>query len=133
MVAAGPNQFEIDFTPPAGLPPVASVAFEGNKLITAMLLQNRAAAVAFGQPYTEAGFRILLDNQIRPLYEQGPPARDISARALKIGGALDESPCMDVTVTVDEGPEYKLTRVAVTGRSAEENAAASCTARAFPK
>ena len=129
VIAAGPNQFEVDFTPPNGLPPVASVAFEGSKLITAMLLQNRAAAVAFGQPYTEAGFRILLENQIRPLYESKGHLRVtfpkiVATPSPKVRG-------MDVTVTVDEGPEYKLTRVAVTGRSARKTPA-FCAPRKSP-
>ena len=115
--ATGPNQFEVDFTPPNGLPPVASVTFEGSKLINSTVLQSKAAAVAYGQPYTEFnGFRILLDNQIRPLYESKGHLKVTFSKVTATPSAKVRG--MDVAVTVDEGPEYKLTRVAVTGRSA---------------
>jgi outer membrane protein assembly factor BamA len=119
VIASGPEQFEIDFTPPGGLPPVASVTFEGNQLINALMLQNKTAEVAYGQPYTEAGFRVLLENQIRPLYESKGHLRVTFPKVTAAPSASVKG--MDVKVTIDEGPEYKLSRVAVAGRSASES------------
>ncbi len=120
VVASGPEQFEIDFTPPGGLPPVATVTFEGNQLINALTLQNKTAEVAYGQPYTEAGFRFLLENQILPLYESKGHLRVTFPKVSAAPSSQVKG--VDVKVTVDEGPEYKLARVAVAGRSASESA-----------
>ena len=63
------ERYEARFMPAAGLPNVAIVTFEGNKAIRDTELANAIGAVAFGQPFTEESFRLLLDSQIRPLYE----------------------------------------------------------------
>ena len=39
------------------------------RLIPAVDLHNKISEVAFGQPFTENGFRALLESQIVPLYE----------------------------------------------------------------
>ena len=70
VVLLGPQKYEAQFNPAAGLPNVALVSFEGNKALRSTDLQNAIAAVAFGQPYTETNFRILLDSQLGPLYEK---------------------------------------------------------------
>ncbi|HTA40965.1 MAG TPA: POTRA domain-containing protein [Bryobacteraceae bacterium] len=119
VVAISPEHLVIDFTPPRGLPAVAFVTFEGSKVIDAITLHNKINEVAFGQPYSEDGFRALLQSQIAPLYEMKgymhvtfptvttSPSKDVTG--------------IDVKVTIDEGPEYKLTRVAVFGKSPEES------------
>jgi outer membrane protein assembly factor BamA len=120
VVATAKDRFEIDFTPQRGLPAVAMVTFEGSKLIPAIDLRNKIAEVAFGQPFTESSFRVFLENQIRPLYEAkgymhatfpkivAEPSKDVTG--------------VDVKVTIDEGVEYKLTRVAVAGKAESESA-----------
>jgi outer membrane protein assembly factor BamA len=120
VVATAPERFEIEFTPEHGLPAVATVTFEGSKLIPAIDLRNKIAEVAFGQPYTESGFRVFLENQIRPLYET---KGYMNVTFPKIAAAPSTQVTgVDVKVTIDEGAEYKLTRVAVAGTAASESA-----------
>src|ERR1019366_1051649 len=69
VISPAVETFVIDFTPIRGLPAVSAVSFEGSKLIAAVDLHNKISEVAFGQPFTENGFRALLESQILPLYE----------------------------------------------------------------
>ena len=118
VVSPAPETFIVDFMPQRGLPVVSSVSFEGSKLIPAVDLHNKIAEVAFGQPFTEEGFRGLLQSQIVPLYEAKGYMR-VSFPKMTTTPAADVK-AIDVTVTVDEGTEYKLTRVAVRGTTPEE-------------
>jgi outer membrane protein insertion porin family len=120
VISPAVETFAIDFTPIRGLPAVSAVSFEGSRLIPAVDLHNKISEVAFGQPFTEEGFRALLESQILPLYESKGYMRvsfpKITAeRSTEVTG-------VDVKVTVDEGVEYKLTRVTVRGESAAESA-----------
>jgi outer membrane protein insertion porin family len=120
VIAPAPETFVIDFTPARGLPAVSAVSFDGSRLIPAVDLHNKISEVAFGQPFTEEGFRALLESQILPLYEAKGYMRvtfpKITAeRSTEVTG-------VDVKVTVDEGVEYKLTKVTVRGESAAESA-----------
>ena len=120
VISPAVETFVIDFTPIRGLPAVSAVSFEGSRLIAAVDLHNKISEVAFGQPFTEEGFRGLLESQILPLYEAKGYMRvsfpKITAeRSTEVTG-------VDVKVTVDEGVEYKLTRVTVRGASAAESA-----------
>jgi outer membrane protein insertion porin family len=113
IVLLAAQRYEAQFTPGAGLPNVALVSFEGNKVLRNTELQNAIAAVAFGQPYTEGNFRILLDSQLKPLYEKSGYMR------VKFG-KLTTSPSaqvkgVDVQVQIDEGPQYKLGTITVRG------------------
>ena len=119
LIAAGPDRFEVSFTPARGLPVVASVEFEGSKIISAIDLHNKMAEVAFGQPFTETGFRLLLENQIRAQYE-AKGYMHVTFAAIATQPAADVLG-LDVKVTVDEGAEYKLSRVSLTGVDAGES------------
>ena len=121
VIATAPEHFEIDFTPIRGLPAVSAVSFEGSKLISAIDLHNKISEVAFGQPFTENGFRALLESQIVPLYEAKGYMRVTFPKITSEPST--EVTGVDVKVTVDEGVEYKLTRVAVAGKSAERERA----------
>jgi outer membrane protein assembly factor BamA len=113
VVATAPEHFEIEFTPLRGLPAVASVAFEGSKAIGATELRNKIAEVAFGQVFTEAGFRVFLENQIRPLYEAKGYMRVAFPKITTEPSALVKG--LDVKVVIDEGQQYKLSKVTVRG------------------
>ena len=120
VVATAPGQLEVGFTPVRGLPAVSAVSFEGSKVISATDLHNKISEVAFGQPFTESGFRSLLNSQLQPLYEAKGYMRVTFPKITTEPAA--EVTGIDVRVTVDEGSEYKLARVAVAGRSASESA-----------
>jgi outer membrane protein insertion porin family len=120
VITTAPERFEVDFTPIRGLPAVSAVSFEGSKVIAAVDLHNKISEVAFGQPFTEQGFRALLESQISPLYES-KGYMHVTFPKLATEPSTEVTG-VDVKVTVDEGVEYKLTRVAVAGRSASESA-----------
>jgi outer membrane protein insertion porin family len=113
IVSISPQRFEARFTPAAGLPNVAQVTFEGNKAVRDTDLQNSIAAVAFGQPYTDAAFRVLLDNQIRPLYEKTGYMRVVFGKLTVTPSTQVKG--VDVKVPITEGPQYKLGTVGVRG------------------
>jgi outer membrane protein assembly factor BamA len=119
VVAIAPEKFEIQFTPVHGLPAVNFISFEGSKAISAIDLHNKISEVAFGQPFTEDGFRIFLQNQVVPLYEAKGYMKVTFPKI--VTSAAAEVSGVDVKVTVDEGEEYKLSRVAVFGKSPEES------------
>ena len=130
VIATSPEHFEVDFTPIRGLPAVSAVSFDGSRLIPAVDLHNKISEVAFGQPFTENGFRALLESQIVPLYEAKGYMRVTFPKITTEPST--EVTGVDVKVTVDEGVEYKLTRVAVAGKSADESARIMKTAK-LPK
>lgn len=117
---AGNGEYGVVFRSAAPIPAVAEVKFTGSKVIPATTLQNHIAEVAIGFPYTEEGFRNLLNTSIRPMYEaRGYLAvkfpKIVTAKATDVEGlALD--------VTVDEGAEYKLGEVRIVGVYASKSA-----------
>jgi len=113
LVLAGKSDYKILFRSAEPLPPVAFVTFTGNKAIPAILLQNAINDVAFGTPFSKDHFRLLLDNQVRPLYEAKGLIRVAfplftTEPAPKVKGVL-------VHVTVEEGEVYKLSRISLAG------------------
>ena len=116
VVSDAPDVLVIVFRPAAPLPAVAQVKFEGNQVVPSQLLLNTFSGVAYGAPYTEAGFRQLLDTSVRPLYDaRGRIA--VSFPKIAVEKAKDVDGLL-VTVTVDEGPSYNLGDVRVAGASA---------------
>jgi outer membrane protein insertion porin family len=105
--------YEAQFMPVAGLPNVALVSFEGNKVIRTTDLQNAIASVAFGQPYTENNFRLLLDNQLKPAYEKLGYMRVEFPKFTATPSSQVKG--VDVHVVVAEGQQYKLGTVSVRG------------------
>ena len=120
LAPSGVDQYGVVFRSAAPIPTVAAVNFTGSKLLPATTLQNKIAEVAIGFPYTEEGFRGLLNTSIRPLYD----ARGRVAAAFpKI--STEKAPDVDgliVDVTVDEGAEYKLGEVKIMGNYAGRSA-----------
>jgi outer membrane protein assembly factor BamA len=62
--------FAILFRPTRNLPSIAQVTFEGNQVIPQGVLRQAVHLTAVGAPFTESSFRDLLNNAVRPLYEQ---------------------------------------------------------------
>ena len=119
LMPIGVNDFAIVFRSARALPTIAQVKFTGNQALPTTLLQNKLAEVAFGFPYTEAGFRTLLDNAIRPLYDARGRVRVTfpkitTERAIDVNG-------LAITVAVDEGPEFKLGEVKFAGNYAAKS------------
>lgn len=117
----GGGQFAILFRPAKNLPAVAAVEFEGNQVVPLQVLREAVHGVAIGAPYTEAGFREILNNAVRPVYEQRGRVRvafaEIRATPVKdVDG-------VSVHVKIDEGQSYELGKVEIAGPSPVDPAA----------
>jgi outer membrane protein insertion porin family len=113
LVPTGKNEYKITFRSNEALPAISNVTFAGSQAITSVKLQNAINDVAFGQPFTRDGFRLLLDSQIRPLYDALGMIRVkfptfTTEPDPRVKGVI-------VHVTVEENGVYKLARVAVAG------------------
>ena len=101
------------FSPPGRLPAVATVAFTGNKLISATMLQNTLHPVAVGSLYTEARFRELLESSVRPLYDARGRLR---MKFTKVETKPSETvKGLAVSVTVEEGESFSFGDLSVEG------------------
>jgi outer membrane protein insertion porin family len=113
LVQTGKNEFKITFRMNQSLPAISNVTFTGNKVISTVKLQNTINDVAYGQPFTRDGFRLLLENQVKPLYDAIGMIRVAFPEFTtepdpRVKGVA-------VHVTVEEGGVYKLEKVTITG------------------
>ncbi len=102
-------------TPP---PNVAEVRFTGARAVDPRELVKSLSQVAIGMPYIEANFRMVLENQIKPMYET-------AGRLLVTFPQLDVTPAANgrgvlVTIHVDEGGNYVLEDIQVRGTNLSE-------------
>ena len=49
---------------------MAQVTFQGHQVLPQGVLREAVHGTAIGMPYTESGFREMLNNSVRPVYEQ---------------------------------------------------------------
>jgi outer membrane protein insertion porin family len=115
------EQFAIVFRPARNLPAVAQVTFQGNQVVPQGVLREAIHGTAIGSPYTESGFRELLNNTVRPVYEQRGRVR-ISFPEVRAEPVSDVEG-VHVFVRIDEGQSYALGKVAVAGPSPVDEAA----------
>jgi outer membrane protein insertion porin family len=104
-----PGEPTILFRPNLPRANIAEVRFTGNQVLPSTLLTRSLSAVAVGVPYTEAGFRQMLDASLRPLYEARGRIRVAfpkvsTEKAEKVDGLV-------VTIAVSEGSAYRLGEV----------------------
>jgi outer membrane protein insertion porin family len=115
VVSENPPNLEILIRPTTPHPSVALVKFNNTGDIPAQQLVRGFYSIAVGSVYTERQFRILLDNNIRPLYEAK------GCLAVKFP-KISTTPATDVkglvvTIDVDQGPVYKIGKIDYTGTS----------------
>ena len=115
VVADSVDQFAIVFRPASGPPKVAEVRFEGNSEIPTSTLLNNFAGVAYGSVYSEAGFRQLLDNGIRPFYDARGLIR-VAFPSITVTKAEGVEGLV-VTIKIEEGESYQLGEVRIAGQS----------------
>jgi outer membrane protein insertion porin family len=117
LVQTGKNEFKITFRSSESIPAISNVTFTGNKAISSVKLQNAINDVAFGQPFTRDSFRLLLDSQIRPLYDA------LGMIRVKFPMVTTEPDPrvkgVSVHVTVEESAVYKLDKVTISGAGRE--------------
>jgi len=113
VVATGPERYEILLMPAEGLPVIADVTFEGSKLINENDLHNAMIENGIGQPFSDASVHEVLDRFIRPLYEKQGYMR---VSFPKIASTPDPKvKGIDVHVTVEDGPQFRLGLLSVRG------------------
>jgi len=116
----GVDQYGVILRSAKPIPTIAEVKFTGSKVIPATTLQNRIAEVAIGFPYSEDGFRGLLNTSIRPIYEARGRV-GVTFTKITTEKAADNEGVV-ASVTVDEGEEYKLGEVRIVGDYARRSA-----------
>jgi outer membrane protein assembly factor BamA len=123
VIAVAPDQYAIVFRPARNLPAVAAVTFTGNQVVPQGVLREAIAGVAVGAPYTEAGFREILNSAVRPVYEQRGRVRVsfTEVRSEPVSGG--EVAGVHVFVRIDEGVSYELGKVEIAGPSPVDPAA----------
>ena len=103
-------------TPP---PNIAHVLFVGARAVPPQELQRAILDIAVGTPWNEEMFRIYLENAVRAVYDSQGRLRakfpTITTEPSKTSKGVV------VTVTVDEGPVYKLGKLTVTGAPLPED------------
>jgi outer membrane protein assembly factor BamA len=109
------EQFAIVFRPARNLPAVAQVTFLGNQVLAQGVLREAVHGTAIGSPYTESGFRELLNNTVRPVYEQRGRVR-VSFPEVRAEPVSDVEG-VHVFVKIDEGESYQLGKVEIAGPS----------------
>src|ERR1039458_2220425 len=116
----GGEQFAIVFRPARNLPAVAQVTFQGNQVVTQGVLREAVHGMAIGSPYSEKGFRELLNNTVRPVYEQRGRVR-LAFRGVRAEPVSDVEG-VHVFVKIDEGQSYELGKVEIAGPSPVDGA-----------
>jgi outer membrane protein assembly factor BamA len=113
LVQTGKNEFKITFRMNQALPAISNVTFTGNKTISSVKLQNAINDVAYGQPFAKDGFRLLLESQVKPLYDA------IGMIRVKFPVFTTEPDPrvkgVAVHVTVEESDVYRLDKVTISG------------------
>ncbi len=115
-----PGEPTILFRPVGDRPHISEVHFTGNESVPATQLLNTFVDVAVGTEFTEPAVRRLLDASIRPLYEARGKVRVAFPKIATEPSKHPEVVGVSVTVTVDEGPSYKLGAVRFTGAAARQ-------------
>jgi outer membrane protein insertion porin family len=114
-----PTETEILFRPPGDVPRISEVHFlglpESNPALTLEQLSAKFIQVAFGNEYTEAQVRLLLERVMRPFYETKGRLHVAFSKITAEASKQVDVNGVSVTVTVDEGPEFKLGMVRFDG------------------
>lgn len=119
LTSENPPELIVVFRPTTPPLNVSHIKFTGASAIPASTLQNKLSEVARGVPYNESTFHVLLDRNIRPLYEAMGRMRVAFPKVTS-----EPDPAVKgviVTVEVNEGPVYKLGKVRVSGAGEDES------------
>ncbi len=111
---AGMNDGMVAVIQPKTPPPnISQVLFVGARAIPPQELQRAILDIAVGSPWNEQLFRVFLENAIRAVYDSEGRMRakfpSITTEPSKTGKGVV------VTVTVDEGPVFKLGKLQING------------------
>ncbi|HVY94600.1 MAG TPA: POTRA domain-containing protein, partial [Bryobacteraceae bacterium] len=116
VISTGQDYYEVEFSPAGGLPVIFDITFEGSSVLSSADLHNVMIDHAIGQPYSDENVTALLDRWVRPLFEKEGHMR---VRFPRIVGTPDTHvKGINVRVTVDDGPVFKLGQLIVRGPGA---------------
>lgn len=113
LTAQDSPELTVVFRPAQPLANIAHVVFTNTGDVPVAKLETAIYGVAIGVPYTERHFRLLLDDQIRPIFEAHGLLR-VSFPKIETAPAKDVTG-VSVTVQVESGPVYKLTGIRFAG------------------
>jgi outer membrane protein assembly factor BamA len=119
VIPTSADHYEVEFSPAEGLPVIADMTFEGSSAVSATDLHTVMIENGIGQPYSEENVKALLDQYVRPLFEKEGYMRVRFPRI--VGNPAEKVKGIDVRVTVDDGPVFKLGQVSVRGPGAGDS------------
>jgi outer membrane protein assembly factor BamA len=111
VTSLGDEHFAIVIRPARALPAVAQVTFSGNQVLSQSVLREAIHGVGIGAPYTEAGFREILNSSVRTVYEQRGRVR-VKFTEIRTEPVSDVAG-VHVFVKIDEGASYELGKVEI--------------------
>ncbi len=120
MLATLKGDPKIVFRLPGERPRISQVTFAGNKEIVTAKLAMTFYQVILGTEFKESVVRALLDQSIRPLYEARGFIRVAFPKVVAEKSAEPEVDAVAVTVTIDEGTEFKLGQIRFAGGVARD-------------
>ena len=115
VAAVTSDKFAIVIRPARGLPRVAQVTFSGNQVVPQNVLREAINGTGIGAPYTEQGFREILNLAIRSVYEQRGRVR-VTFPEIRAEPATDVEG-VNVFVKISEGASYELGKVEIAAPS----------------
>jgi outer membrane protein insertion porin family len=113
-----PGELMIVFRPLGTRLNISEVNFQGNSVLDKVELWKAINPVAVGTPYSEPLFRQMLDSSVRLAYEEKGRIRVVFPKIETAKSADNDG--IDVAVTVEEGPAYKLGDVSFKGVTSRE-------------
>jgi outer membrane protein insertion porin family len=122
----GRDQITVLFGPPTPPPVITEVRFLGARVMDPRELWKLFSQVALGVPYIEQNFRVLLETQLRGIYDSAGHLR-ASFPKVEVAPAPTGRGVI-VTVTVEEGPQFALTGIKVSGTSLSQQEVEDMTA-----
>lgn len=120
MLATLKGDPKIVFRLPGERPRISQVSFAGNKEIATAKLAMTFYQVILGTEFKESVVRALLDQSIRPLYEARGFIRVAFPKVVAEKSPEPEVDAVAVTVTIDEGAEFKLGQIRFAGGVARD-------------
>ena len=111
MMTVAPEEYVIVFRPEKEPPSVAQVTFEGNHVLSQLILRDAVASATVGLVYREADFRKALQASVVPVYE-ARGRMHVTFPKIRTELASDVKG-LHVFVTVDEGDVFTLGKIDV--------------------
>jgi outer membrane protein insertion porin family len=111
VATAAPETYAVVFRPEKEPPSVAEVTFEGNHILSQLVLRDAVASATVGLVYREADFRKALQASVIPVYE-ARGRMHVTFPKLR-AELVSDVKGVRVYVTVDEGEVYSFGKVDV--------------------